>query len=95
VVALDNRRALRGVAGDHLDDCACVCTVAYEIAEKHEAFRTTTARVGQARVQRFEVAVNVGQQSGQHESTPWPARACLSILAGLKTPAPVYAVGLT
>ena len=94
VVALDNRRALRGIAGDHLDDCARVRTVAYEIAEKREAFRTATARVDQAGVQGFQVAMNVGQQSCQHESALWLARAYPSILTSPKTPAAVYAVGL-
>jgi hypothetical protein len=94
VVALDDYRALSGGAGDQLDDRARIGTIAYEIAEKGKALGAGIPGVSQEGIQRFEVAVNVGQQSGQHESTPWPARAYPSILARLTTPTAVYAVGL-
>jgi hypothetical protein len=64
VISLENHRALGGVSGNNLDDTACIRTITHEIAEKGKAFRAASSSVTEARIQGFQVAVNVGKQGG-------------------------------
>ena len=56
-----------------LDDSttpARVRAVADEIPEKRVALRAALARVAQARLERFEIGMNVGQQRDQQRDAP-------------------------
>jgi hypothetical protein len=62
VISLEDHSSLRRVAGDNLDDTACVGAVAHEIAEKDKALGTAAFSVKETRVQGLQVPVDVGQQ---------------------------------
>jgi hypothetical protein len=62
VVAEHHDRAARGVRLDQLEDGHRVGAVADEVAQKCIALGAQGARVIEARGQRLEVAVNVGEK---------------------------------
>jgi hypothetical protein len=62
VVTLENHRPLGGIPGDNFDHGARVCAITHEIAEKNKTFRAAISRVPETGIQRFQVAVDVGQQ---------------------------------
>jgi len=62
VVAEDHDGAARGVRFDQLEDRDRIGAVANEVAEERIAVSAQGARVVEARGQRLEVAVDVGEK---------------------------------
>jgi hypothetical protein len=62
VIAEDHDRAAGGVRFDQLEDRDGVRAVADEVAEERVALSTQGARVIEARGERLEVAVDVGEK---------------------------------
>jgi hypothetical protein len=62
VIAEDHDRAARSVRFDQLEDRDGVGAVADEVAEERVALSTQGARVIEARGERLEVAVDVGEK---------------------------------
>ena len=65
VISLERNGALAGEALDGLDHSGRIRTVTDEIPEKCVALDAALARVAQARLERFQIGVNVGQQRDQ------------------------------
>jgi hypothetical protein len=82
VVAFENHSAGRGVPGDNLDDSTRVSAIANQIAEEAKAFRAALPSMAQARVQGFQIAVDIRQQGGQQWRNPIRCYGVPSILAG-------------
>jgi len=66
VVAHHGDGALRHVALDQLDDGDRVGAVPDEIAKEREALGSVLARVAQARLERRQIGVNVGEERSDH-----------------------------
>ena len=69
MIAFDSDRTLCHVIGDDLHHALGVGAVANEVAQKCKAFHALFASMRKACVERFQVAVDVGQQADpQHSS---------------------------
>src|SRR5262249_8852325 len=66
VIASDYERAFGGIAGDDLDDLLRIGAIAHEIAEERVARRTACGGVLEAGLERFQVAVHVGEERDDH-----------------------------
>src|SRR6266567_2175579 len=75
VIALDDDRAFGCMARDDVDDLLRIRSVPDEIAKEGIARGAALARVLQARVQRLEIAVNVGKQGNDQLEQPVTARS--------------------
>src|SRR5581483_6518765 len=70
VVALDDQRTVLRMVHHQVDNRASIGAVADEVAEKRKARRAVVARMPQARLQRFEIGVHIGQQGQGHARPP-------------------------
>jgi hypothetical protein len=57
---------VRRVLGDHIHDRTWIRAVADEVAEECEAFRVVRVCVAKACIERFDVAMNVGEKREKH-----------------------------
>ena len=72
VIAFDDDSPLRSVTRDNVDDFLRIGAVPHEVAEEGIAIRSGVSSVFQARLQRLEVAVDIGEEGDDQRSLRVP-----------------------
>lgn len=68
MIAFHDNRAAGRIIGHRGDDVLRIGTISDEIAEERITLRTVVGRVPETRLQRFEIAVDVGEKGDDHTS---------------------------